>query len=55
MNQCDRCGARATHRADGPEGLSLLFCEHHTNEQRPGLKRRGWWLVELAKEPAPTA
>jgi ribosomal protein L40E len=52
---CDRCGARATHRAEGPEGCRLTFCEHHTKEQRPGLEARGWRLVDLAKAAATTA
>lgn len=43
-DRCDRCGARATTVATFGE-MELLFCDHHTTEQKSGLEGKGWTVT----------
>lgn len=56
QDRCDRCGARAYHRAYKPN-LELLLCNHHYRETRDSLLDQ-YWLIEsdeLQREPVPAA
>lgn len=56
-DRCDRCGARALHKATKVGAKSeLLFCDHHYREQRDGLIRN-YWLIESDSlaEPVPAS
>lgn len=39
-DRCDRCGARAAVRAVLPNGLDLLFCQHHARAHELALKAK---------------
>lgn len=41
QDRCDRCGAQAYHLAELPEGLELLFCNHHLQEHTVKLAEIG--------------
>lgn len=43
--RCDRCGARAAHKATKPGLSELLFCNHHYTENRDALIKQ-YWLIE---------
>ncbi|WPH57759.1 hypothetical protein [Mycobacterium phage WXIN] len=48
MNRCDRCGATAKETWER-KGVQLLFCGHHANEHRGGLRAQGWTNTEVAQ------
>jgi hypothetical protein len=45
-SSCDRCGARATVRAELQGGGELLFCGHHGREHGEALWREGAEIYE---------
>jgi hypothetical protein len=44
LDRCDRCGAQARVRYD-LNGLELLFCGHHDNQNRAALLDKGATIV----------
>jgi hypothetical protein len=51
LDRCDRCGARAYHKATkAGEPSELLFCKHHHREHRDGLLN-SYWLIESDESP----
>lgn len=49
-DRCDRCGARASHKATKPGSPYLLFCSHHYREHRDALLSK-YWLIESDLSP----
>lgn len=43
-DRCDRCGARAKHRARKPGTGELFFCDHHYVEHEEALLDQLWIL-----------
>lgn len=41
-DRCDRCGAQAQARMNGPKGGVLEFCAHHYRAHLPELLGDGW-------------
>lgn len=47
QDRCDRCGAQAYTLARR-EGFDLLFCAHHSRENRDKLYDDGWEIIDDA-------
>lgn len=57
QDRCDRCGARAKHRAFKPGCADLLFCNHHHDELQASLLEQYWLIAsdESPSEPQPVS
>lgn len=45
-NICDRCVARAVSIVTTPNGLTLRFCGHHTDQHAPALRSSGATIAD---------
>lgn len=53
LDRCDSCSAAAkaiAYYPEDPMGTSLLFCGHHMNKNRDGLKSQGFEVLDYSDE-----